>query len=187
MIHIFLLILILLFPAYSEAAYKIYLKNGSIITGVSSYTKKGGEFTLYIGGGIFGVSENDILKIEETEAPEKDFRSKEISEKREEAAAPAEAPTERPADREKAARVDSLQADLDAINSELKPVEENETRLKALIEEKLASKTRYNPYQRYLIEKQIEPLQQELSQVQEKKGELLQRKAYTEGELRSLK
>jgi hypothetical protein len=187
MIQIFLLIFILLFPSYSEAAYKIYLKNGSIITGVSSYTKMGGEFTLYIGGGIFGISENDILKIEETEAPEKDFRSKEIPENGQEATAPAQAPIEEPADREKAARVNSLQADLDTINSELKTVEENEARLKASIEEKLASKTRYNPYQRYLIEKQIEPLQQELSQVQEKKGGLLQRKAYIEGELRSLK
>jgi len=190
MIHIFLLILILLFPAYSEAAYKIYLKNGSVITGVSSYTKRGGEFTLYIGGGIFGVSEKDILKIEETETPEKDFRSKEIPETAIEKApveAPAEAPTEGPADREKMTRVNSLQADLDTINSELKTVEENEARVKASIDEKLSQRSRYNVYQQKYLEKEMEPLQQELSKIQQEKADLLQRKAFTEGELRSLK
>ena len=34
-LHIVLFIIITLLPAYSEAAYKIYLKNGSTITGVS--------------------------------------------------------------------------------------------------------------------------------------------------------
>ena len=41
MIHLFLLILVLLLPVYSEAAYKIFLKNGSVISGVSSFEKKG--------------------------------------------------------------------------------------------------------------------------------------------------
>jgi predicted RNase H-like nuclease (RuvC/YqgF family) len=186
MVHIFLLILILLLPASSEAAYKIYLKNGSVITGVSSYEKKGGEITIFFGGGSLGIPEKDIVKIEETEAPEKDF-GKEEAPGAEVGKAPAEVPAEEPAISEKTERADALQADLDAVNAELKTVEDNEARVKASIDEKLSQRSRYNVYQMRYLEQEIEPLQQELSTIQQKKGELLQRKAYREGELRSLK
>jgi hypothetical protein len=83
MIQLFLIILILLLPVYSDAAYKIYLKNGSVISGVSSFEKKAGEVTVYFNGGSIGISEKDIVKIEETAAPERDFRSQEVPEKQE--------------------------------------------------------------------------------------------------------
>jgi predicted RNase H-like nuclease (RuvC/YqgF family) len=173
-------------PAYSEAAYKIYLKNGSEISGVSSYEKKDGELIIYFGGGSIGVPEKDIVKIEETEAPEKDFGKGEAP-GAEAGKAPAEVPAEEPAVSEKTERANALQGDLDAVNAELKTVEDNEARVKASIDEKLGQRSRYNVYQQRYLEQEIEPLQQELLQIQQKKGELLQRKAFKEGELRSLK
>lgn len=188
MINILLFFLILFLPAYSEAAYNIYLKNGSVITGVSTLEKRGGEYTIYYGGGIIGIPEADILKIEETGAPEKDFRVKEGPEQVETSPTgePSTiAPAEEPFVSGKKARAEALRAELESIEAELKTVEENEARLIASIDEKRNIR-RSNVYQFRLMEKQLEPLQKELSEVQQKKGELLQRKAYIEGELRAL-
>ncbi len=45
----------LLLPLAAEAAYKIYLKNGSVISGASSYEKEGDEIKLQIGGGSMSI------------------------------------------------------------------------------------------------------------------------------------
>src|SRR4030067_2307224 len=96
MVQIFLLILFLLLPVSSEAAYTIYLKNGSEISGVYSYEKKGGEVIIYFGGGSMGIPEKDIVKIESTAAPENDFSKEEVTvpatEKPTRATVPAEEP-----------------------------------------------------------------------------------------------
>ena len=169
---------------YSEAAYKIFLKNGSVIAGVSSFEKKAGEVTIYFGGGSLGISEKDILKIEETTESEKDFLSQEIPEKQEK---PEEAvvPTQRP-EADKSGRVNALRAELEAVTSEIKTVEEQETRLVTEINAKRGQRLKYNIYQLRQMEKEVEPLQQELFSIQQKKSELIQRKAYIEGELRAL-
>jgi hypothetical protein len=188
MVQIFLLILILLLPVSSEAAYTIYLKNGSEITGVYSYEKKGGEVIIYFGGGNVGIPEKDIVKIESTEAPEKDF-TKEVTEREADKSAPSEPPVPagEPTVSETADRTSKLQADLDAVNAELRTVEDNESAIKAALEEKTSSRQNWNPYQYRYLQQAAEPLQQELSTIQQKKGELLQRKAYIEGELKSLR
>ncbi len=180
MVQILLSILLLLLPAYAGAAYKVFLKNGSVITGVGSYEKRDGEVTVYFGGGSIGLPENDILKIEESEAPEKDLRMKGMPETTEEAP-----PVREPA-ADKGARIDALRAELDAINSELKAVEEQESSVTASINEKRGRRFRYNIYQLRQLEKEIEPLQQELFTIQQRKAELIQRKASIEGELRAL-
>ncbi|MDP2755754.1 MAG: hypothetical protein Q8P40_15380 [Nitrospirota bacterium] len=185
MIQILLVILILLLPASSEAAYKIYLKNGSVISGVRSYEKKGGEVTVYFSGGSMAISEKDILKIEGTETPEEDLQTKE-QEKEEKQERPEDAvvPSQAPVD-DKSARVNALMADLDAVNTEIRAVEAEEARLVASINEKRGKKY-YNVIQLRQIEKETEPLQQELVSIQQKKADLIQRKASIEGELRAL-
>ncbi|GAB4408897.1 MAG: hypothetical protein OHK0032_04370 [Thermodesulfovibrionales bacterium] len=180
MVQILLFILILLLPAYSSAAYKVYLKNGSVISGVSSYDKRNGEVTVYFGGGSIGISEKDILKIEEAEVPEKDFRIREVPEKAEEAP-PVKEPVA-----DKSARVAALRAELEAINSEIKDVEGQEAKVVASINEKRGRRFKYNIYQLRQMEKEVEPLQQELFAIQQKKAELTQRKASIEGEIRAL-
>jgi len=190
MVNIFLLILILLLPVSSEAAYTIYLKNGSEITGVNSYEKKGGEVVIHFGGGSMGIPEQDILKIESTEAPEKDFTTEQMTTPETapetEKPAPPAAPAEEPATTEKTDRANRLQAELDAINAELSTVEGNETDIKATLEEKTTGRQNWSPYQYRYLQQEVEPLQKELSTIQQRKGELLQRKAYIEGEMRSL-
>ncbi|MDH5203303.1 MAG: hypothetical protein OEZ31_07375 [Nitrospirota bacterium] len=184
MIQLFLLILILLLPVYSEAAYTIYLKNGSVISGVSSFEKKAGEVTIYFGGGSLGISEKDILKIEETSAPERDFGVQEVPEKQVKPEAPAAPPKESAED--KSGRVSALRAQLEAITSEIKTVEEQEAKLVAEINAKRGQRLKYNIYQLRQMEKEVEPFQQELFSTQQKKSELIQRKAAIEGELKAL-
>jgi len=184
MVPIFLLILILFLPASSQAAYTVYLKNGSEISGVSSYDKRGGEVIIYFGGGSMGIPEKDILKIESSEAPEKDFSKEETTTPETEKPAPSAVPSQEPASTEK---TDRLQSELDAINAELSTIENRETNIRASLEEMATSRQNWSPYQSRYLQQSAEPLQQELSTIQQRKGELLQRKAYIEGEMRSLK
>ena len=185
MIQILLVILILLLPASSEAAYKIYLKNGSVISGVRSYEKKGAEVTVYFSGGSMAISEEDILNIEGTETLEEDLQTKEQEkEEKQERPEDAVAPSQAPVD-DKSARVNALMADLDAVNTEIRAIEAEEAKLVASINEKRGKKF-YNVIQLRQIEKETAPLQQELVSIQQKKADLIQRKASIEGELRAL-
>jgi hypothetical protein len=188
MIQIILLILILLFPATSEAAYKIYLKNGSVISGVSFYEKKGGEITAYFSGGSMKIPETDILKIEGTESAEEDMSTEKTPETQGEQEKPDTAVTQPqvPAD-DKTAKFNSVKAELGAVYSEIKAVEEQEAKLVAEINEKTGQSFKnYNIIQQKQLEKEIEPLQKELLTVQKKKEELRQKKTSLEDELRAL-
>lgn len=169
------------FPFSGYAAYNIYLKNGSVMSGVSSYEKEAGEVTIYFGGGSIGVSEKDILRIEETGAAEKDFRSGDTQQKQDMITPAYTVPANNNAD-----RLNSLRSELDAINAELKSKDDEEARLLASINEKRNRRTKYNIYQLRQLEKEIEPLQQELFAVQQKKTELLQLKAHKEGQIKGL-
>ncbi|MCL5023689.1 MAG: hypothetical protein M1497_10050 [Nitrospirae bacterium] len=183
MSKVFLLVLVLLLPFPADAAYKIYLKNGSAMSGVSSYERRDGELIIYFGGGSLGVPEKDVLKIEESGAPEKDFRREEAPGAAEEEV-PAAPPAAEPND--KSYRTSVLRGQLDSINSEIKTVEENEQRLVKAINDRKGSRLSYNSLQLRQLENDLAPLRQELSDVQVRKGELLQQKATVESELRSL-
>lgn len=182
---ILLLILILLFPVSSEATYKVYLKNGSVISGVSSYEKRGGEVDIFFGGGSLGIPEKDILRIEETESPEKDFRSKEEpAAQPQEIAPPATTPSQGASDR--SARMDALKTQLDSINSDLSAVEAEEARLVKAINDRKSVRLSYNTQQLRQLESDLAPLQQNLSDLQVKKGALMQRKSNIEAEIGTL-
>jgi hypothetical protein len=185
-IQIFLFILILLLPVSSEAAYKVYLKNGTVISRVKTYEKKGGDVTIYLGGGSMIISEKDILKIEGTETHEEELRPKENLETKEkpsklEDAAPPPAPAD-----DKSARVDALKADLATVYSEIRAAEAEEARLVTSINEIRGRRFTYNYYQLRQLEKETEPLQRELFDIQQKKTELIQRRNALEDELKAL-
>jgi chromosome segregation ATPase len=187
MIQIILLILILLIPCSSDAAYKVYLKDGSVISGVNFYEKKDDAVTLYFNAGSMGVSEKDILKIEGSEISEIKVPSEETPEKPEQPESPDTSrgvPAQ--AASNKSAKLDALKAELDALNAEIKAAENDEARLVALINEKSGKKIGYKPYELTQIQKELEPLKKELSDVQQKKAELIQKKSFKEGEIRSL-
>jgi predicted RNase H-like nuclease (RuvC/YqgF family) len=181
MIKTALVFSLVLLPLASEAAYKVYLKNGSVISGVKSYEKHDGEILILFEGGSIGVPQNDIQKIQETETPEQDFRFKQTPE-----TGTGKTDQGSPAAEPQAAGRDSnaLRAELDSVNEELKTLDEDEARVKASINEKRGSRLRYTNVQLRQIEKEIEPLQQELNSIQQKKSNLTQRKAQLEGELR---
>jgi hypothetical protein len=182
MVQILLFLFILLFSLPADAAYKIYLTNGSVISGVSSYEKKSGEVTIFFGGGAMGIPEKDILKIEDTEAPEKDFRTPGVQGGQEDTA-PAATAIETG---NRSERRGVLQAQLDAVNSEIQAVEEEEARVVKAINDRKGVRLTYNTLQMRQLESDLAPLRQELSDMQVKKGGLLQRKSSIEGELQSL-
>jgi len=184
MVQLLLFILILLMPVFSDAAYKIYLKNGSVISEVGSYERKGGEVTVYFREGSIRISENDIQKIEETESFEKELRSKETTEIQQKPTEVAPAP-QVPVD-DKGTRASALRAELDAVYAEIRALEEQEARLVAQINEIRGRRFTYNYFQLKQMEKETEPLQKELFTVQQKKEQLRQKKTSLENELRAL-
>ncbi len=62
----FSLFFIFLLTAVTEADYKVYLKNGSIISGIISYQEIGNDLILYLDSGSMNISKKDVKKIEET-------------------------------------------------------------------------------------------------------------------------
>ncbi len=164
----------------SEAAFNVYLKNGSIISGISSYESKNGEVILYMGGGSIGIDKADIFKIQETGAQEVDIRVKE-EEKKEIVSTPPLA-----TEQDNEIKIRMLQDELDNITSEIRKLEAEEGRLVTEINEKRGRRFKYNIYQLRQLEKETEPLQQELFSVQQRKNELLQRRSAIEAELRGL-
>jgi hypothetical protein len=183
MAQVIILFLVLLLPLSGEAAYKIYLKNGSVISGVRSYEKQGQEIMIQFGGGQIGISAEDISRIQESDTPEKDFTSTAPS-----AAPPlvegAPPPAIPPAEQGDAAPPqEDGRVELDQIAADIREAEQNEARLKAAIDERQSRRMKYNTIQLRQLETDLEPLKQELFAAQQKKSELLQRKAYLEGEM----
>ncbi len=183
MLPVLLLILILLVPVSSEATYRVYLKNGSTISGVSSYEKKDGQIDIFFGGGSMGIPENEIIKIEETETPEMNFRSKESPGTQEMTPPPAPMPQQ---NTDKSAKINVLKSDLDSVNADLSNVETEEARLVKAINDRKSMRLSYNTQQLRLLESDLAPLRQQLSDLQVKKGVLMQKKATIEAELRAL-
>lgn len=178
--YIILFFALFTFSHLAEAAFNVYLKNGSVISGISSYESRNNEVILYIGGGSIGVNKEDILRIQETGGPEKDIRVKEGE--KEEVAPPPPAPPEE----DRGLRIKMLQDELDSITTEIRKLEAEEGRLVSEINEKRGRRFKYNIYQLKQLERETEPLQQELFSVQQKKNELLERRSSIEGELRAL-
>ena len=185
---IVILIVVLLLPAYSYAAYKIYLKNGSVISGVSSYQERGEDVEVYFSTGSMTIPGKDVLKIEGKEEPAGETTSEvntgtpQKKEQTEQAVVPA---TAQPRD-DKITKANALRAEMDSINSEIRATEEKEAGLVSAINEKTRSTSYYNMIQFKQLEKELEPMKQELHDVQQKKQELVQKRNSLEAELKSL-
>jgi len=181
MIQIVLLILILLLPIPTEAAYKILLQDGSVISGVGFYEKKGSDVALYFNEGFMLVPEKDILKIEGTESsesyvlPEEEQATQEIV---------TITPSEEPAS-DQIARMETLRTDVEALNEEIQQVNLEEARLVTKINE-INTKPTWNQYQVLAIEKEVRPYSEELRTVQQKKIDLLEKRGSLETEIKEL-
>ncbi|MEW6584026.1 MAG: hypothetical protein AB1442_00270 [Nitrospirota bacterium] len=178
---------LLLLPAFAEAAFTIHLKNGSVISDVKSYRESGNEIIVYFGTGSITVPKSDILKIEGSESVEEEPGAEA---KPEEQPAPEQGKEKETGAAgtpdEKSAQRDSLRNELDSVLSDLRAAEDREMGLVTTINEKIRSDRSYNIIQRKQFEKELEPLNQELADVQRKKTELLQQKADLEDQLKAL-
>jgi hypothetical protein len=192
-----LLVLFLLLPAYAGAAYTIYLKNGAEIPEVKSYSESGGDVHLYFSAGSMIVPKKDILRIGGSEIPEKendnvepglpqDTRRPSETQVPEDRPAPAESYSPPAETNDRTARLNELSSGLNSISSELKNVYEQENRLVNEINEKTGRRFSYNLIQIKQLEKELEPLKEELANVRQKKTELTQRKGAIENEMKEL-
>ena len=194
--RLILLLLILLLPSYTVAAYKIYLKNGAEIPDVKTYSESGGDVYLYFSSGQMVVPKKDILRIEgsettepqtETGEPESLHDTRTSPEVRTPQEQPAGTESSSPADTDnKAARLAELRTEHDSIISELRDVQAQESRLVKEINEKTGRRFSYNLIQMKQLEKEVEPLNTELVNVQQRRSELLQRKEAVEKEISQL-
>ncbi|OGW37172.1 MAG: hypothetical protein A2Y97_01210 [Nitrospirae bacterium RBG_13_39_12] len=184
MIQIILFILILLLPVSSEAAYKIYLKNGSVISGVDSYTKNPGGITVYFSGGSFDISEEDILKIEGTESSRDITQPKELTETEEKK---EDTPTtdKLPAN-DNNEKVSALTSEYESLKSDLKTLEEQESKLVETINEKQGTRVRLPASQRRTLDSELAQLNKDLSDVQSKKQAVLKRGSAVVDEIKGL-
>lgn len=181
MIQIVLLILILLLPIPAEAAYKVHLQDGSVISGVGFYKKEGSDVTLYFKEGLMLIPEKDILKIEGIESsesyvlPEEEQSTQEIV---------TITPPEEPAS-DQISKMETLQADVEALNKEIQQVNLEEARLVTRINE-INTQPTWNQYQVLAIEKEVRPYSEELRTVQQKKIALMEKKGSLESEIKEL-
>jgi hypothetical protein len=183
-----LLMVLMLFSVSQGMAYQVYLKNGSVISDVSSYKDAGDEILIYFGTGTMVIPKKNLLKIEGRELPESSMSGKESGEveQKQEKNAPAGGGSQGKApETDKNAPVNAVKSELETVYSEIRTATEEENRLVAEVNEK-SSKTVYNQIQRIQLEKDLEPLRQNLRAVQQRKGELLQKKYELETRLRAL-
>ena len=204
---ILFIVLILLIPVCAAAEYKIYLKNGSVISEVRSYEEMNGDVIVYFGTGSMTISQKDILKIGGTEPAEKETQKTDVTdiqqrqERTERAPDQSQSRTqsqeqprtqsqEQPRTQEpgndKSNQINALRTELQSVISEIKAAEEQETSLVTTINQKTGRRFSYNLIQIKQLEKEVDPLKQELYAVQQKKAELVQRKSSIESELRLL-
>ncbi|GAB4390692.1 MAG: hypothetical protein Kow0025_24460 [Thermodesulfovibrionales bacterium] len=126
--------LVLAAASEAPAAYKIYLRNGSVISGVGAYVKSGGEVRFSYGGGVAAVPENDVLRIEQYGGPAEAAGDAEAPAPAAEAepAAPSEgqgeAQPQGPSEADRA-RADRLRQEVERINGRLAEIGEKEDEL----------------------------------------------------------
>ena len=204
---IIFLVVILLIPVCAGAEYMIYLKNGSVISDVRSYTETGEEISVYFQTGAMVIPRSDILRITGEETPDKivpeeaeetgdgqiprekretqPVENQQEAREQKEPSPESDPPSEESRD-DRNEKMTAVKSELESVYAEIRLVEADEARLIKEINEKRSSRFNYNKYQMNQLIKETEPLQQELFGVQQRKEELWQRRDALENELKSL-
>ncbi|MDA8169318.1 MAG: hypothetical protein M0Z59_06415 [Nitrospiraceae bacterium] len=111
-------------PAPADAAYRIYLKNGTVIEGIGSYRRTDKEITFLYSGGEVGIPLSGIKKIEEyTPSEGEAIKSEEAPEPAVTKPAPGKGP-EAPSISPESQKL--LNADLNRINGRLAQIQLDE-------------------------------------------------------------
>lgn len=128
--------IVLAFNALSaEAAYKVYLKNGSVIKGIGYYEKADGQIRLYYGGGMVGVPEEDIRAIQEVGKPAPKIETPAAAPVPPEEMPPEAQPEAGRLTPEAEAAVRAKMAEIDARLAEIKNLEDRLGKLRAELNE----------------------------------------------------
>ena len=150
-------------PLNADAAYKIYLKNGSVIKGVSHYEKTGGEIKFYFEGGAVGIPETDILKIETGKEPLDEEKAKlSVTEKSVE-------PPKVGLQDEKPAETADVKKQADDADKKSDEITQKEAELKKIEQDLKRAKYKELIRQRRELERQRDILIEELKLLREKK------------------
>ncbi len=169
-------ILCFAFATKADAAYKVHLKNGSVITGVSHYEKSDGEVMLYLEVGVIGVPEADILKIEAGKDTAADVAPQE--KQAEEKTAPSELDADRitPESYKSEKPVEAERSELEKVTGE---IEKKEAELKKTEEELQTTMVRIQATNDRILslEKRILALTGKTSLSEQEKALLLQLRA----------
>lgn len=178
-----LAICIFTFPAVSDAAYKIYLQNGSVITGVKSYEKSSGEIKVFFEGDMITVPEDDVIEIEADSMPVKDIRGKEKApEQIEEAGQPVNLSPAADVD----VRIASLRKQIEDINKKISDIEKKEGELKEMGDELKRGKYKELIGKKRRLKKDKDKLEEELRPLLEEKKMLIEERRMIEDEIRQL-
>ena len=165
-VHCSLFVLCILYLASvsnADAAYKIYLKNGSVIKGVSHYEKTGGEIKFYFEGGAVGIPETDILKIETGKEPLDEEKAKlSVTEKSVE-------PPKVGLQDEKPAETADVKKQADDADKKSDEITQKEAELKKIEQDLKRAKYKELIRQRRELERQRDILIEELKLLREKK------------------
>jgi hypothetical protein len=194
---ILLLLFVLLLPVNAGAVFKVYLKNGSVISDIKSYDEVNGEVTVYFKTGSMTLSKGNILRIEGSESSETEVRKEETGEKqetervtegtRERQEQPVKTATpEQAVSDDKTDKIDAIRPEVDKLNADIKAANEKEQSIVERINEKMSRRATYNQYHIRQLEQYLAPLRNELNDVRKRKQELLQRKSAIESEIKSI-
>ena len=194
---ILLLLFILLLPVNAGAVFKVYLKNGSVISDIKSYDEVNGEVTVYFKTGSMTLSKENILRIEGSESSEAEIRKEEPVQKQEtpgiterirgKQEQPVRTETPEPAvSDDKTDRIDAIRAEADKLNEDIRAANDKEQSIVERINEKMSRRATYNQYQMRQLEKELAPLKNELNDIKKSKQELQQRKSAIEAEIKSI-
>ncbi|MFZ6017463.1 MAG: excinuclease ABC subunit UvrC [Nitrospirota bacterium] len=180
---LFLISYFLLFASTSDAAYKIYLQNGSVITGVKSYEKSHGEIRFFFEGGMIAIQEGDVVRIEEDLMYAKDIKGKEKApEQIEEAGQPVDLSPAADVD----VRIASLRKQIEEINKKISNIERKEGELKEMEDELKRGKYKELIGKKRRLKKDKDKLEEELRPLLEEKKMLIEERRMIEDEIRGL-
>ncbi len=189
------IVIFIFIPGFIFADYTVIMKNGTEVTGIKSYSEKGDEIYLYLDTGYMIFPKKDIEGIEGSEAIEpEESENKVDSEKVEgqntrvpQKSPVIQEPSEKKTKEVEKTRQDELANEYKSIMSEIRALEGRENNLVNQINEKSGKRFSYNKIQLIQLEKEIEPLNNELKEVRKKKAELVERKKNIENELQEIK
>ena len=183
----------ILLSGFAEAAFTVYLKSGSSLSGVHSFEEEGDQVILHLSGGEMKLQKADIRKIVETglsevsvpeSLPETESAEERVintDEQLEERASTSKA------DEEKNSRMKELRSEFDSYQSEIRSVEAEEAELIAEINASQEKRgTLWNNYQIRQFEREITPLRQKLQDVQKRKVELIDKRNKMADQIRAL-